>query len=108
MATFYVVPSRQQLGQRYGEFLTSLFPDAAFGEWNWADLADAIVGQMERHGDAHVIFREELDEERSIKDSLLSQFGAALEDEIVEVHFGPGLNQFLHQRWASEAVRKAA
>jgi hypothetical protein len=108
MATFYVVPSRQQLGQRYGEFLTSLFPDVTFTAWNWADLADAIVVQIERHGDAHVIYREDLDEEHSVKDSLLSQFGAALDDEIVEIHFGAGLNQFLHQRWASESVRKAA
>ncbi len=106
MATFYVLPSRQQLGQRYGELLNSLFPDAQHESHEWLDLADEIASQIERRGDAHVVYREDLDEERSVKDSLVSQFGAALDDTIIEVHFGPGLNQFLYQRWA-QASRAA-
>ena len=56
----------------------------------------------------HVVYREDLDERLSIKDSLVRHFGAAIHDEIIEIQFGAGLTQFLHQRWATEALRKAA
>jgi hypothetical protein len=108
MATFYVLPSRHQLGQRFGEFLQALFPRTPYTPWDWPDLADALARLVEAQGDAYVVHREDLDETLSVRDSLLRQFGAALDDAIIEVDFGPGLNQFLHQRWATEGVRRAA
>lgn len=108
MATFYVLPSRLQLGQRYSEFLTSLFPGSGSSSWNMPGLADELAALLESSGNAYVVYREDLDESVSVKDGLLKQFGAELDDEIVEIHFGPGLNQFLHQRWAVELPRRAA
>jgi len=108
MATFYVLPSRHQLGQRFGEFLQALFPGAPYTTWDWPDLADSLARLVEANGDAFVVHREDLDEALSVRDSLLRQFGAALDDAIIEVEFGPGLYQFLHQRWATEGLRKVA
>ena len=108
MATFYVFTSRQLLGQRFSEMLGCLFPEISETPWDWPELAESLAGQVERRGDAFVVYREDLDERVSVKDALVAQFGAALDDEIVEVHFGAGLHQVLHQRWASEPGRSAS
>lgn len=108
MATFYVLPSRHLLGQRFGELLTSLFPGALSTPGDRPDLAEALAALVEARADAHVVYHEDLDEELSVKDSLLQHCGAALDDEIIEIQFGPGLTQFFHQRWATETRPLAA
>jgi hypothetical protein len=108
MATFYVLPSRLQAGQRFGEFLRAMFVGDPYTSWDWPDLADSLASLIETPGDACVVYREDLDESISVRDSLLQQFGAALDDDIIEIDFGSGLNQFLHQRWATEGKRQAA
>ena len=108
MATFYVLPSRHLLGQRYCEILTSLFPDVRFTPWDWPDLAEALAAVVEAQGDACVVYREDMAEHLSVKEALLREFGATLADEIIEIQFGAGLTQFLHQRWSTESVRRAA
>jgi len=105
MATFYVLPSRHLLGQRFSELLTSLFPGTQYSPWDWPDLAESLAGQVEAQGNGHVVYREDLDDRLSVKDSLLRHFGAALDDEIIEIQFGQGLTQFMHERWATEMVR---
>ena len=108
MATFFVLPSRHLLGQRFGELLTSLFPGVSHTPWDWPDLAEAVAGLVEAQADAHVIYHEDLDESLSVRDALLRHFGAAFDDDIIEIQFGAGLTQFLHQPWATESIRKSA
>jgi hypothetical protein len=108
MATFYVLPSRLQVGQRFGEFLHAMFAGAPYSSWDWPDLADSLASLVEAPGDVFLVYREDLDEAISVRDSLLQQFGAALDDDIIEIDFGTGLNRFLHQRWATEGKRQAA
>lgn len=108
MTTFYVLPSRHMLGQRFGEMLTALFPDMQPTPWDWPDLAATLAAMVEGQGSAIVVFREDLDERLSVKDALIRHFGAALEDDIVEVQFGAGLHQVAHQRWSNDAVKRAA
>lgn len=107
MATFYVLPSRHLFGQRFGELFSSLFPGKQFSPWDWPDLAESLASLMEADGGAHIVYREDLDENLSVKDALLRHFGAALDDEIIEIQFGPGLNQFFHQQWSTEKRRAA-
>ena len=104
MATFYVLPSRHLLGQRFGELLASLFPGTSHTPWDWPDLAASLAAMVEAQAGAQVVYREDLDEQLSVKDSLVRHFGAALDDEIIEIQFGAGLTQFFHQRWATEAL----
>lgn len=108
MAIFFVLPSRQGLGQRFGEMLNAIFPGAANSTGDWADLAETVAALVEGRGQAYVVYREDLDEDLGVKDSLLQNFGAALNDEIIEIQFGAGLHQILHQRWSTEAVQIAA
>ena len=108
MATFYVLPSRHMLGQRFAEILTSLFPNANYTPWDWPDLAESIGALIEGQGSAHVVYREDIDDRMSVKDALVRSFGAELDDEIVEIYLGAGLTEFVHQRWATETRRKAA
>ncbi|MBI2806304.1 MAG: hypothetical protein HYX68_15095 [Planctomycetes bacterium] len=108
MATFYVLPSRHLLGQRFGEMLSSLFPGTDFTQWEWPDLAEALAAIVQEQADAHLIYHEELDDTLSVKDALMRDFGAGIDDEIIEIHFGAGLMQFFHQRWAAESLPRAA
>ncbi len=108
MATFYVLPSRHLLGQRFSELLSSLFPGTRFAHWDWPDLAESIGSLVEGQGALHVVYREDIDEDLSVKDALVRDFGAALNDEIIEIQFGAALTQFMHERWASESLRNAA
>ena len=89
MATFYVLPSRHLLGQRFSELLASFFPGTHYTPWDWPDLAESLAALVEAPGVAHVVYREDLDERLSVKDALMRDFGAALEDEIIEIQFGP-------------------
>jgi hypothetical protein len=107
MAKFYVLPSRSLFGQRFGELFSSLFPGTQYSAWDWPDLAEALAGMVEAQAGAVVVYREDLDESLSVKDALLRHFGAALDDDIIEVQFGPGLNQFVHQQWSTEKRRAA-
>lgn len=107
MATFYVLPSRNLFGQRFGELFGSLFPGTQYSPWDWPELAESLAGLVEGHADAHLVYREDLDEQISVKDALLQHFGADVDDEIIEIQFGPGLNQFFHQPWATEKRRAA-
>src|SRR5438445_614923 len=84
MSTFYVLPSRHLLGQRFGEVLTALFPATQYSPWDWPDLAEWLAALIESQADAHVVYREDLDEHLSVKDSLLRDFGAEIHDEIIE------------------------
>jgi hypothetical protein len=108
MTTFYVLPSRQLLGQRFGEMITAMFPRAQPTPWDWQDLAAALATLVECQADAIVVFREDLDERISVKDALVRDFGAGLSDDIVEVQFGAGLHQVAHQHWSNDGVRDAA
>ena len=108
MATFYILPSRQILGQRFGDMLTALFPNSRFPLAECPDLADLLAGLVEGRGAAYVVYREDLDETVGVRDSLLRHFGAELSDEIIEIQFGSGLHQVVHQCWSTERLPKAA
>jgi hypothetical protein len=88
MATFYVLPSRLQVGQRFGEFLRAMFAGAPYSSWDWPDLADSLARLVEAPGEVFVVYREDLDEAISVRDSLLQQFGAAHDDDIIEIEIG--------------------
>lgn len=83
MATFYVLPSREVFGQRFGELLTSLFPGTHYAHWDWPDLAESVAGLVEGQGDAHLIYREDLDDNIDVKGALRRDFGAQETDEVV-------------------------
>jgi len=106
MATFYVLSSRHQLGQRFSEMLAAIFPGVRSTPWDWPELAELLAALVEERTDAVIVYREDLDENRSVKDALLRDFGAASEDQIIEVD--PGLGSHTIVGHFLEISRKAA
>jgi hypothetical protein len=86
MATFYLLPSRLALGQRFGDFLSTVFPGLRWGRAAWPDLAELLGAEANGQPGAYVVFREDLADEHHAEETLERDFGAEAGDEIVEVH----------------------
>src|SRR5437763_1731206 len=56
MSTFYILPSRALLGQRFAEFLTSVFPGLEWQRPQWTDLAEAVDSEVLRHSDVFAVY----------------------------------------------------
>jgi hypothetical protein len=85
MATFYLLPSRRALGQRFGDFLSAVFPGLDWQRAAWPDLAELLGTAALSHPGVYVVFREDLADEHNPDDSLARDFGAEEGDEIIEV-----------------------
>lgn len=86
MATFYLLPSRLALGQRFGEFLAALFPALRWNRDAWPDLAESLGRAAETHPGVYIVFREDLADEHDPEESLVRDFGAEPGDDIIDVH----------------------
>src|SRR6476660_5435806 len=85
MATFYVLPSRQALGQRFGEFLGNLFPGLDLSSEYWYDLAEALGAAARSMPEVYVLFREDLPDGDDLLEGLARDFGVEPDDEVIEV-----------------------
>ena len=99
MSTFYVLPARPVLGQRFAELLASLFPGTDWPRDDWHDLAEALAAAAMSQADVYVVYAEDLPSESSLETGLLEHFGAEPGDEVVEVRPGRSLADVAVQRW---------
>jgi hypothetical protein len=104
MATFYVLPARYLLGQRFSDMLAALFPGTQCSPWDWPDLAETLATMIESRGTAFVVYREDLDERLTVKEALVRHFGAAFDDEIIEMRIGVEPPHTALQRLTTEAA----
>jgi hypothetical protein len=88
MAIFYVLPSRQLLGQRFSALLNTLFPGTECRQGDWPELAETLGDIVEKQNAGYIIYREDLDEELGVKETLRRHFGAEEDDEIIEIQYG--------------------
>jgi hypothetical protein len=88
MSTFYVLPSRPLLGQRFAEFLGCAFPGLDWPRAQWRDLAEMLDAEVLRRADVYVVYREDVPEGLPLDETLVHDFGAAAGDEVVEVSLG--------------------
>lgn len=88
MATFYVLPSRHQLGQRCNEWLATLLPGVAWPRGDWPQLAEAFVSAVQDRPGVFVVFREDGDERLPLRSMLARDFGAEPGDDVVEIGMG--------------------
>jgi hypothetical protein len=86
MAIFYLMPPRQALGQRFGDFLSAVFPGLSWKRGAWSDLAEILGSAAGVHPGVYVVFREDLADEFDPEESLGRDFGAEAGDDIIEVH----------------------
>jgi hypothetical protein len=109
MSTFYVLPSRSLLGQRFAEFLETVFPGLDWQRPQWRDLAELLGANVPQHPDVYVVYREDLPDNALLDESLMRDFGAEAGDEVVEVALGGRLAILTARRWRlGQASRQAA
>jgi hypothetical protein len=84
MATFYLLPSRQQLGRAFADFLHSWFPQLPLKADDLADQLETLLAAAE----AYLVFREEIPEGEDIRTLLFELFGAETWDQIYEAPGG--------------------
>jgi hypothetical protein len=84
MSTFYVLPPRPVLGERFAGFLQLVFPGLRWDAAARADLAD-ILGRTAARADVFVIYRDDLPPHEPVARALVDAFGAEPGDEVIEV-----------------------
>ncbi len=103
MSIFYLMPPRPFLGDRFADFLQTLFPGLAWDSSARTSLADMLgVAAGEREG-VYVIYRDDLPREESPTRALVDGFGAESGDEVVEVRPGGRPGEVVTRRWRVEA-----
>ncbi len=102
MSTFYLLPSRPLLGQRFAEFLQTVFPGQQWPREQWCDLAEALGATVARDGNVYVVYREDIPDGVALDEAMMREFGAAPGDEVIEVALGGRLAVLTARRWRLE------
>lgn len=97
MSTFYLLPSRPQLGEYFAAYLRMWFPGIDWQSRAWPHLAETLGGMAGDQPDVYVIYREDLPEGEEPAQALLDGFGAEAGDEVVEIV--PEAERLTARRW---------
>jgi len=109
MATFYVMPPRPLLGQKFGDFLGGLFPGRSWQKGEWTELAESLANAAEGHPGVYVVFSEDLAEDVPAEIALQRDFGAEAGDEVIEVRSTKTFSDWNVRRWrVADSQRRAA
>lgn len=87
MSTFYLLPSRPVLGERFAAYLQTLFPGISWPAADWPELAERLGETVSRPG-VYVVYGDELPPGADPVQALAEGFGAEPDDEIIEVKAG--------------------
>jgi hypothetical protein len=101
MSIFYLMPPRPFLGDRFADFLQTLFPGLAWDSSTRTNLAELLGTAAERDG-IYVVYREDLPREESPAQALKDGFGAEAGDEVVEIRLGSRPGEVVSRRWRVE------
>lgn len=101
MTVFYLMPPRPFVGDRFADFLQTLFPGLAWDSSARASLAELLGGAVDRNG-VFLIYREDLPREETAMQALVDGFGAEAGDEVVEVRPGGRPGEITTRRWRIE------
>ncbi len=88
MSTFYLLPTRPELGERFASLLNAAYPGLAWPKKSWSQLAEAIGEIASQQPDVFVVYREELPAGADTTAALGDGFGAASGDEVIEAATG--------------------
>ena len=99
MSTFYVLPARPVVGQRFAELLAGIFPGTDWPKDDWHDLAEALSAAAMSQSDVYVVHAEDLPTTLSLEAGLLEYFGAEPGDDVIEVSLGRSLAECGTQHW---------
>ncbi len=99
MSTFYLLPPRPLVGERFAAYLGGLFPGLSWDAARWGDLADTLTAAAVGQADVYVIHREELADGANPLIALRDDFGAETGDEVIEVRAGAKPGEVTARRW---------
>jgi hypothetical protein len=99
VSTFYLLPPRPLLGERFAEYLQILFPGLSWDSARWPELADVLRATAVLHPDVYVVHREELPEGEPAAEALVNGFGAEPGDDVIEIRAGLRPGEVIAHRW---------
>ncbi|SRR5579871_4115805 len=99
MSTFYVLPSRPVLGERFAGYLQGLFPGLDWSRTAWTALGEALETAASQHPDVYVVYRDDLPDEDNLTQTLVDGFGAEEGDQVVEIDAGPPHGEMSARYW---------
>jgi hypothetical protein len=88
MSTFYLLPSRPQVGERFAGYLSALFPGLQWPKDAWSELAESLTALAAEQPDVFIVYRDELPSSEETLTALADGYGAAAGDAIIEVQPG--------------------
>jgi len=104
MSIFYLMPPRPFLGDRFADFLQTLFPGLVWDSSARRNLADLLGDTAGEREDVYVVYREDLPRNESPTQALIDGFGAEAGDEVVEVRPGARPGEIITRRWCIEEI----
>jgi hypothetical protein len=107
VSTFYLLPPRHYLGERFAAYLQGVFPGLHWDSSLWANLAEGLAAAATCHADVYVVYREELPEGEPLEQALADGFGAVSGDEVIELRLADRSTELAVRRWRV-GVRAAA
>jgi hypothetical protein len=99
MSTFYLLPPRPLLADRFAAFLRLLFPGLDWEGARRPALTDALEAAICEHADVYLVYREDLPDEQPLPQALADAFGAVPGDEVVEVRATGRPGEVSTRRW---------
>jgi hypothetical protein len=99
VSTFYLLPSRPALGQRFAGYLARLFPGLEWSKADWGGLGDLLGGVVAGRSDVYVVYGEELAAGEDTATALREVFGAVEGDVVVELRPGDEPGELATWSW---------
>lgn len=88
MATFYLLPTRLQVGRQFSQFLDKVCPGPEWEDENeLCDLAEQLAETLQSHPGVYVIFREDLPDDEPALDILERDFGVESTDQVIDTQW---------------------
>src|ERR1700745_2091376 len=99
MSTFYLLPPRPCLGERFAAYLEALFPGLHWDSAVWANLAEGLAAAATCHAGVYVVYREELPEGEDPARALADRLGAEPGDGVIELRVADPPDRLAVRRW---------
>ena len=86
MATFYLLPTRDELSHQWARYFRQWFPGSADAG---PELADAVVEAIAPQPGVYVVFADDLPDHGNVWEALEDGFGAGPGDRVIDVRSSP-------------------